>query len=74
MNALPPGGVSDPVQTQYGYHLIQVVERKSDDVSKERQRLLARQAIRERKLEEATQDWLRTLRDRAYVEFRQDDR
>ena len=74
MNALPPGGVSDPVQTQYGYHLIQVVERKSDDVSKERQRLVARQAIRERKLDEATQDWLRTLRDRAYVEFRQDDR
>jgi len=62
------------VQTQYGYHLIQVVERKSDDVSKERQRLVARQAIRERKLDEATQDWLRTLRDRAYVEFRQDDR
>jgi peptidyl-prolyl cis-trans isomerase SurA len=74
MNALPPNGVSDPVQTSYGFHLIQVVERKSDDVSKERQRLLARQAIRERKLDEATQDWLRTLRDRAYVEFRQDDK
>jgi peptidyl-prolyl cis-trans isomerase SurA len=74
MNALPPEGVSDPVQTQYGYHLIKVVERKSDDVSKERQRLVARQAIRERKLDEATQDWLRTLRDRAYVEFRQDDK
>ncbi|HSY26361.1 MAG TPA: peptidylprolyl isomerase, partial [Burkholderiaceae bacterium] len=74
MNALPPGGVSDPVQTSLGYHLIQVVERKSDDVSKERQRLLARQAIRERKLDEATQDWLRTTRDRAYVEFRQDDK
>lgn len=74
MNGLPPGGVSDPVQTQFGYHLIQVVERKSDDVSKERQRLLARQAIRERKLDEATQDWLRTIRDRAYVEFRQDDK
>lgn len=74
MNALPVGGISDPVQTQYGYHLIQVVERKTDDVSKERQRLLARQAIRERKLDEATQDWLRTIRDRAYVEFRQDDK
>jgi len=73
MNGLQPGGVSDPVQTQYGYHLIQVVERKSDDLSKERQRLVARQAIRERKLDEATQDWLRTLRDRAYVEFRQQD-
>ena len=73
MNALQPGEISDPVQTQFGYHLVQVVERKSDDVSKERQRLLARQSIRERKLDEATQDWLRTLRDRAYVEFRADD-
>ena len=74
MDALQPGEISQPVQTQFGYHLIQVVERKSDDVSKERQRLLARGAIRERKLDEATQDWLRTLRDRAYVEFRQDDK
>jgi peptidyl-prolyl cis-trans isomerase SurA len=74
MNALPQGGIGGPVQTSLGFHLIQVVERKSDDVSKERQRLLARQAIRERKLDEATQDWLRTTRDRAYVEFRQDDR
>jgi len=72
INALPVGGVSDPVQSQYGYHLLQVVDRKTDDVSKERQRLLARQAIRERKLDEATQDWMRSLRDRAYVEFRDD--
>jgi len=74
MNTLQPGEVSDPVQTQFGFHLIQVIERKSDDVSKERQRLLARQAIRERKLDEATQDWLRALRDRTYVEFRSDDK
>jgi peptidyl-prolyl cis-trans isomerase SurA len=72
INALPVNGVSEPVQSQYGYHLLQVVDRKTDDVSKERQRLLARQAIRERKLEEQTQDWMRSLRDRAYVEFRDD--
>ncbi len=72
MDALQVGDVSEPVQTQYGFHLIQVVERKTDDVSKERQRLLARAAIRERKMEEATQDWTRSLRDRAYVEFRDD--
>jgi peptidyl-prolyl cis-trans isomerase SurA len=72
MDALQVGEVSEPVQTQYGFHLIQVVERKTDDVSKERQRLLARAAIRERKMEEASQDWMRGLRDRAYVEFRDD--
>lgn len=72
MNALKPGEVSEPIESPFGYHLIQVMERKKDDVSQERQRLIARQAIRERKLEEATQDWLRQLRDRAYVEYRLD--
>lgn len=72
MNALKPGEISEPIESPFGVHLIQVLERKTDDVSKERQRLVARQAIRERKLEEATQDWLRQLRDRAYVEYRSD--
>jgi len=70
MDSLQPGQVSEPVESPFGYHLIEVLERKQDDVSKERQRLLARQAIRERKQEEATQDWLRQVRDRAYVEYR----
>ena len=47
-----------------------MVERKSDDQSKERERTAARQAIRERKVAEATEDWARQVRDRAYVEFR----
>jgi len=74
MDALKPGEVSAPVESPFGVHLIQVLERKSDDVSKERQRLVARQAVRERKLDEATQDWVRQVRDRAYVEIRTDDR
>ena len=74
MNALAPGEVSEPVETNYGLHLIEVQERKSDDVSKERQKQIARQALRERKLEEATEDWARQVRDRAYVEMRLEEK
>ena len=55
-------------------HLIQISERRQRDVSEERQRTMARQALRERKLDEAYQDWLRQLRDRTYVENRLDEK
>ncbi|HYD57588.1 MAG TPA: peptidylprolyl isomerase [Burkholderiales bacterium] len=68
------GEISQPVRTPFGYHLIQVVERRSADMSPERRRLQARLAIRERKADEAYQEWLRQLRDQTYVELRLDER
>ena len=62
------------VQSPFGMHLIQVQERRERDVSAERQRAVARQALRERKLDEAFQDWLRQLRDRTYVENRLEEK
>lgn len=70
MNALQPGQISPPIRSPFGMHLIQVVERRSQDMSKEASRLKARQEIRSRKSEEAYEEWLRELRDRAYVEYR----
>ncbi|MCM8595428.1 peptidylprolyl isomerase [Accumulibacter sp.] len=74
MNQLAPGELSQPVQSPFGYHLIEVIERRVQDVSNERQRAAARQTLRERKRDEAYQDWLRQARDRAYVELRLDER
>jgi peptidyl-prolyl cis-trans isomerase SurA len=74
MDALKPGELSQPVQSPFGWHLILVEDRRVQDVSDERKRGAARNALRERKSDEAYQDWLRQLRDRAYVEYRSEDR
>ncbi len=73
MDALKPGELSAPVRSPFGWHLIQVQERRDQDVTQERKRLEARKALRERKSEEAFEDWVRQARDRAYVEYRLED-
>jgi len=70
MESLPVGQLSQPVRSPFGWHLLQVLERREADISKERERLEARQAIRNRKADEAFDEWLRQLRDSAYVELR----
>jgi peptidyl-prolyl cis-trans isomerase SurA len=73
-NRLKPGEISDPVRTPFGWHLIQVEERRTQDVTKERQREQARQALRQRKSDEAFQEWVRQTRDRSYIEIKTDER
>jgi peptidyl-prolyl cis-trans isomerase SurA len=74
MDGLKLNQISEPVQSPFGFHLIQVLERRTEDATAERQRLAARQVLRERKSDEAYQDWVRQIRDRAYVEYRSEDR
>lgn len=69
MNRLQIGEVSDPVKTEFGWHLIQVNERRDAQLTVEKQREFARAAIRERKFEQTYQDWLRQLRDTATVKI-----
>ena len=74
MDELQPGQLSEPVRSPFGWHLIQVLERRTDEASPERLRAQARNVLRQRKADDAYQEWLRELRDRAYVEYRLDDR
>ncbi len=74
MNKLTVNQVSAPVRTPFGWHLIEVLGRRKQDVSADRERTQAQLAIRQRKSDEAFQDWVRQTRDRAYVEVRLDDR
>lgn len=73
MNALPLNGISEPVQSRFGIHLIQVLERRDTKIDPQKLREQARGALRERKFETAYKDWVKDLRDKAFVEQRDSD-
>jgi peptidyl-prolyl cis-trans isomerase SurA len=69
MNALKPNQLSQPVRTPFGLHLIQVLGRRSHDISQEREFAAARQQIHARKADERYEQWARQLRNEAFVEY-----
>ncbi|MEO6363256.1 MAG: peptidylprolyl isomerase [Caldimonas sp.] len=69
--ALPVGGLSEPVTTRFGIHLVQVVERRQTTLDARQQREQARNILREQKFEDAYSEWIRDLRGRAYIEMRE---
>ena len=71
MNALKEKQISGLVKSGFGWHLIQVLERRNADVSEQQKKQQARNAIRAYKSDEAYQDWLRQLRDRAFIDYRE---
>ncbi len=73
MDSLDPGATSEPFKSQYGWHVVQVLERRERDGTETSRRAQARRKLRTRRIEENTQAWVRQVRDEAYVEYRLDE-
>ena len=71
LDALKPGDISEPVVSRFGVHLIQLIERREAKLNQREQRDMARNVVREKKLDEAYANWAKELRGRAYVEYRE---
>jgi len=71
LNSLSPGEISQPVVSRFGVHLIQLLERREAKLTQREQRDMVRDAVREKKLDEAFANWLQEARARAYVEYRE---
>jgi peptidyl-prolyl cis-trans isomerase SurA len=70
MNQLAPGQVADPLVSRFGVHLIEVLERREKALTEREEREVVRNQLREKKIDEAFNQWLQEVRGRAYVEFR----
>ena len=71
MNRLRPGQVAEPLVSRFGVHLIEVTDRRNAPMTDQEQRTMARNALREKKLDEAYATWVEDIRGRAYVEMRE---
>ena len=74
LNALAPGQIAEPLISRFGVHLIQLLERRETTLSQREQRDMARNLVREKKLDEAYAQWAQDVRGRAYVEMREPHR
>ena len=70
LHRTPTGELSEPFRTQYGWHVLEVLERREQDMSEEARRNMAMQILHKRRFEEELQEWLKEIRDEAFVEMR----
>ena len=70
VDSLEPNTISEPFQSRFGWHIVEVLDTREHDNSQEAMRSMAREQIRQRKIEEETELWLRQLRDESYIENR----
>ena len=73
MDSLAPGELGEPFESQYGWHIVQVLERRERDDTETSRRAEAMRTLRARKIEENLEAWIRQVRDEAYVEYRLDE-